>query len=146
MTRTLWNSHKLASPSRGPCTGAAAWGNEIQTQVTDQRAKHGPGPVPRETRVMETLAAPSPVGSEAGIYPLGFCPREKQISMRPSMASFGQGGVQAPTLNLLLAPAPAPVGPCLYLVTLGGFASSAGIWHPRWKISLVRSPWKPAEH
>lgn len=38
-----------------------------------------------------------------------------------------------------------PVGPCLYLVTLGGFASPTGIWHPRWKISLVRSPWKQAE-
>lgn len=42
-------------------------------------------------------------------------------------------------------PAPEPVGSCLYLVTLGGFASSTGIWHPRWKISLVRSPWKQAE-
>jgi hypothetical protein len=54
-------------------------------------------------------------------------------------------GVQAPTLNPLLAQAPRPVGLCLYLVTLGGFASSTGIWHPRWKISLVRSPWKQAE-
>lgn len=54
-------------------------------------------------------------------------------------------GVQAPTLSPLLALAPQPVGLCLYLVTLGGFASSTGIWHRRWKISLVRSPWKQAE-
>lgn len=47
--------------------------------------------------------------------------------------------------NTLLAWSLEPVGPCLYLVTLGGFASSTGIWHPRWKISLVRSPWKQAE-
>lgn len=54
-------------------------------------------------------------------------------------------GVQASTLNPLLALAAEPAGLCLYLVTLGGFASSTGIWHPRWKISLVRSPWKRAE-
>lgn len=54
-------------------------------------------------------------------------------------------GVQAPTLNPLLAQPPQPVGSCLYLVTLRGFASSTGIWHLRWKISLVRSPWKQAE-
>lgn len=56
-----------------------------------------------------------------------------------------RGVVQAPTRNPLLARPPAPVGLCLYLVTLGGFASSTGIWHLRWKISLVRSPWKQAE-
>lgn len=55
------------------------------------------------------------------------------------------GGIQAPTLNPLLARSPEPVGSCLYLVTLGGFASSTGIWHQRWKISLVGSPWKQAE-
>lgn len=62
----------------------------------------------------------------------------------PSWHPLGKG-FQAPTLNPLLALAPQPVGLCLYLVTLGGFASSTGIWHRRWKISLVRSPWKQAE-
>lgn len=62
----------------------------------------------------------------------------------PAWHPLGRG-VQAPALNPLLALAPQPVGLCLYLVTLGGFASSTGIWHRRWKISLVRSPWKQAE-
>lgn len=62
----------------------------------------------------------------------------------PAWHPLGKG-FQAPTLNPLLALAPQPVGLCLYLVTLGGFASSTGIWHRRWKISLVRSPWKQAE-
>lgn len=62
----------------------------------------------------------------------------------PAWHPLGRG-VQAPTLNPLLALAPQPVGLCLYLVTLGGFASSTGIWHRRWKISLVRSLWKQAE-
>lgn len=62
----------------------------------------------------------------------------------PTWHPLGKG-FQAPTLNPLLALAPQPVGLCLYLVTLGGFASSTGIWHWRWKISLVRSPWKQAE-
>lgn len=61
-----------------------------------------------------------------------------------SPAGWGASS-QAPTPNPLLARPPEPVGPCLYLVTLGGFASSTGIWHSRWKISLVRSPWKQAE-
>lgn len=70
---------------------------------------------------------------------LGSCSQEKLV-----WHPLGRG-VQAPTLNPLLALAPQPVGLCLYLVTLGGFASSTGIWHWRWKISLVRSPWKQAE-
>lgn len=70
----------------------------------------------------------------------------KADSMQEGCSPAGWGASsQAPTPNPLLARPPEPVGPCLYLVTLGGFASSTGIWHPRWKISLVRSPWKQAE-
>lgn len=81
------------------------------------------------------------------------CPREEQVEAPlprgPAWAAVAGGcgpwGVEAPTRTHWLAWPLEPVGPCLYLVTLGGFASSTGIWHPRWKISLVRSPWKQAE-
>lgn len=43
---------------------------------------------------------------------------------RRAVALGGGGSSQAPTPNPLLARPPEPVGLCLYLVTLGGFASS----------------------
>lgn len=78
---------------------------------------------------------------------LSTCPQAGQVpGWLPGEALHASlRGIQTPTLNPLLARPPEPVGSCLYLVTLGGFASSTGIWHPRWKISLVRSPWKQAE-
>lgn len=98
---------------------------------------HGPSP------------SPGGVGDKGAPWPPCSQPIHRQhrsqagCPERPCMPA--SRGIQTPTLNPLLARPPEPVGSCLYLVTLGGFASSTGIWHPRWKISLVRSPWKQAE-
>lgn len=84
-------------------------------------------------------------------------PHREQVldtsTKRPSMTALAGelppllvgGGGPGFYPNPLLAHPPEPAGSCLYLVTLGGFASSTGIWHLKWKISLVRSPWKQAE-
>lgn len=122
-----------------------------------------PGPQ-GDPSVPVTFPTPSWVGWEAGcphsyparVLPMGRTGPGHASTTSPawqppgrscSPLSWGGGWRSSPasTPNPLLARPPEPVGLCLYLVTLGGFASSTGIWHPRWKISLVRSPWKQAE-
>ena len=99
------------------------------------RAPTSSGPAHHHSKGLGNKNIPALLHQEPALRKSMSCPSWHPLSK----------GFQAPTLNPLLALAPQPVGLCLYLVTLGGFASSTGIWHRRWKISLVRSPWKQAE-